>query len=111
MSAAVVMRLPGYRARSRVRRRREPAGTRLDARSRQAESRRTTEKTTGTSSTLNSPGSASLIVNRTQELGVYDPWVEKSFERLAVLRPARYRRQERTELVRLLEAELKRTGA
>ena len=38
-------------------------------------------------------------VRRTQELGVYDPWVEKSFERLAVLRPARYRRQERTELV------------
>lgn len=44
-------------------------------------------------------------VRRTQELGVYDPWVEKSFERLAVLRPARYRRQERTELVqRTLEA-------
>jgi len=44
-------------------------------------------------------------VRRTQELGVYDAWVEKSFERLAVLRPARYRRQERTELVqRTLEA-------
>ncbi len=44
-------------------------------------------------------------VRRTQELGVYDPWVEKSFERLAVLRPARYRRPERTELVqRTLEA-------
>ncbi len=38
-------------------------------------------------------------VRRTQELGVYDEWVAKSFERLAVVRPARYKRPERAELV------------
>ncbi|MBI3608898.1 MAG: tetratricopeptide repeat protein [Nitrospirae bacterium] len=38
-------------------------------------------------------------VRRAQELGVYDEWVAKSFERLAVVRPARYKRPERAELV------------
>jgi TolA-binding protein len=39
-------------------------------------------------------------VRRAQELGLYDEWIGKSFERLAVLRPARYQRPERAELVR-----------
>ena len=51
------------------------------------------------------PSSVKPQRSATQELGVYDAWVEKSFERLAVLRPARYRRLERAELVqRTLEA-------
>lgn len=38
-------------------------------------------------------------VRRAQELGVFDEWVARSFERLAVVRPARYKRPERAELV------------
>ena len=38
-------------------------------------------------------------VRRAQELEVFDEWVGKSFERLAVVRPARYKRPERAELV------------
>jgi hypothetical protein len=38
-------------------------------------------------------------VRRAQESGVFDEWVAKSFERLAVVRPARYKRPERAELV------------
>ncbi len=39
-------------------------------------------------------------VRRTQELGLYDDWIGKSYDRLAALRPARYRRPEAPELVR-----------
>lgn len=39
-------------------------------------------------------------VRRTQELGLYTEWIGKSYERLASLRPARYRRPEAPELVR-----------
>jgi TolA-binding protein len=39
-------------------------------------------------------------VRRAQELGLADPWITKSYERLADLRPARYRRPERLELLR-----------
>jgi hypothetical protein len=38
-------------------------------------------------------------VRRAQELGVFDEWVARSLERLAVVRPARYKRPERAELV------------
>jgi hypothetical protein len=38
-------------------------------------------------------------VRRAQELAVFDEWVGKSFERLAIVRPARYKRPERAELV------------
>jgi TolA-binding protein len=39
-------------------------------------------------------------VRRTQELGLSDAWITKSFARLADLRPARYLRPERLELLR-----------
>jgi hypothetical protein len=39
-------------------------------------------------------------VRRAQELGLYDDWIAKSYERLAVLRPTRYHRPEAPELVR-----------
>ncbi|HET8761458.1 MAG TPA: tetratricopeptide repeat protein [Nitrospiria bacterium] len=39
-------------------------------------------------------------VRRTQELGLSDAWITESYERLADLRPARYRRSERLELLR-----------
>jgi tetratricopeptide (TPR) repeat protein len=38
-------------------------------------------------------------VRRAHELAVFDEWVGRSFERLAVVRPARYKRPERAELV------------
>ncbi|MEO5657454.1 MAG: tetratricopeptide repeat protein, partial [Nitrospiria bacterium] len=39
-------------------------------------------------------------VRRTHQLGLYDEWIERSFARLAVLRPARYRRPELDALLR-----------
>lgn len=39
-------------------------------------------------------------VRRTHRLGLYDEWIQRSFARLAVLRPARYRRPELGELMR-----------
>jgi hypothetical protein len=39
-------------------------------------------------------------VRRAQELGLYDGWIAKSYERLAALRPARYHRPEAPELIR-----------
>ncbi len=38
-------------------------------------------------------------VRRTQQQGVYTPWVQHSYDRLAELLPARYRRQEQAEVV------------
>ncbi|MEW6682388.1 MAG: tetratricopeptide repeat protein [Nitrospirota bacterium] len=38
-------------------------------------------------------------VRRAQELGLYDGWIAKSYERLAALRPVRYHRPEAPELV------------
>jgi hypothetical protein len=38
-------------------------------------------------------------VRRAQQQGVYTPWVEQSYERLAELLPARYRRLEQAEVV------------
>jgi hypothetical protein len=45
-------------------------------------------------------GAYEANVRRVQELGLSDAWTGKSFERLAELRPARYRRTERLELLR-----------
>jgi TolA-binding protein len=45
-------------------------------------------------------GAYEANVRRVQELGLSDAWTIKSFERLADLRPARYRRPERLELLR-----------
>jgi TolA-binding protein len=45
-------------------------------------------------------GAYETNVRRTQELGLYDEWIGKSYDRLASLRPARYRRPEAPELVR-----------
>jgi TolA-binding protein len=38
-------------------------------------------------------------VRRAQEQGVYTPWVQQSYERLAALLPARYQRQEQVEVI------------
>lgn len=38
-------------------------------------------------------------VRRAQELGLYNDWIAKSYERLAALRPVRYHRPERSELI------------
>ncbi len=45
-------------------------------------------------------GAYEANVRRVQELGLSDAWIAKSYERLAELRPARYRRPERLELLR-----------
>ncbi|MEW6325475.1 MAG: hypothetical protein AB1515_08840, partial [Nitrospirota bacterium] len=38
-------------------------------------------------------------VRRAQQQAVYTPWVQQSYDRLAELLPARYRRQEQTEVI------------
>jgi len=38
-------------------------------------------------------------VRRAQQQGVYTPWVQQSYDRLAELLPAKYRRQEQTEIL------------
>jgi TolA-binding protein len=43
-------------------------------------------------------------VRRAQQQGVYTPWVQQSYDRLAELLPARYRRQEQTEVIAALPA-------
>jgi TolA-binding protein len=43
-------------------------------------------------------------VRRAQQQGVYTPWVQQSYDRLAELLPARYRRQEQTEIIAALPA-------
>jgi TolA-binding protein len=40
-------------------------------------------------------------VHRAQQQGVYTPWVQRSYDRLAELLPARYRRQEQSEVMTL----------
>jgi len=40
-------------------------------------------------------------VRRAQQQGVYTPWVQQSYDRLAELLPARYRRQEQSEVMAL----------
>jgi TolA-binding protein len=45
-------------------------------------------------------GAYEANVRRVQEIGLSDAWTGKSYERLAELRPARYRRPERLELLR-----------
>jgi hypothetical protein len=44
-------------------------------------------------------GAYETNVRRTQEVGLYDDWVGQSLDRLAALRPARYRRPEAPELL------------
>ncbi len=44
-------------------------------------------------------GAYETNVRRAQEVGLYDDWVGQSFDRLAALRPARYRRPEAPELL------------
>ncbi|MFZ5863379.1 MAG: tetratricopeptide repeat protein [Nitrospirota bacterium] len=45
-------------------------------------------------------GAYEANIRRVQELGLFDAWIATSVERLAELRPARYRRPERLELLR-----------
>jgi tetratricopeptide (TPR) repeat protein len=49
-------------------------------------------------------------VRRAQQQGVYTPWVQQSYNRLAELLPARYRREEQTEVVAALPAPLPATA-